>query len=210
MTKRHLNRIIRFKNLIIHREQWGPEIESAPTLDELFPGENLQRGTMDAVRRIEQEIREMKLIISYNLRHCGVGTRMTVTTGGETNEYDLLVDYFRMANDNELDRRQRFEEVMELLDAGIGAHKNRLPRAKIEMFSPITWIAYMIRLPITVLERAGLASHPKSQEKFLNAYAWVVQFAMLALILVVAGHYGAKIPWSDIFSYVIKAISGMK
>lgn len=210
MTKRHLKRIIRFKNLIIHREQWAAELDSAPTLDELFPGENLQRGTMEAVQRIEQEIRETKMIISYDLRHCGVGTRVTVTTRGEANDYDLIIDYFRMSNDDELDRSQNFEEVMELLDAGVGAHKNRLERAKFEMFSPITWIAYVIRLPITVLERAGLASHPKSQEKFLNVYAWAVQFSMLALILVVLGHYGAKIPWSDIFPYVIKAIPGMK
>lgn len=216
ITKRRLNRLVRFKDLIIHREQWAPEIESAPSLEELFPSEHLQRGTMDAIQRIEREIRESMMLVTQHLRQCGVGTGVVITRFNrlenrrETTNHDLVLDYFRMSNDDELDRHRNFEELVERLDMGIGLHKNRLPHAKHDLFNPIMWMAYVIRLPITVLERAGMMSHPKNQEKFLNVYAWVVQFAMLALILMVAGHYGAKIAWGDIFSYVIKAIPGMK
>jgi hypothetical protein len=214
-TKNRLERLIRFKNLIVHREQWAPEMDSSPTLDELFPGEKLQEGSPQAVYRIDLEIRETMLLAFRALWECGVSSRARVTISSfdfnfldpqkkkkETVEYDLLVDYFNVPSD--VDRHRNFEAVMQRLDMGIGAYKDRLPRAKRDRFNPLMWTVFLVRLPITVLERAGMLRHPNSQEKLLNVYTWVVQFSMLALILAVLGHYGAKIPWSDIFSYVMK------
>jgi hypothetical protein len=220
-TKKRLNRLVRFRNLVIHRERWGPDLDSALALDELFPGENLKENAYETLRRVEREITEQMALVFNVLRRCGVQTRVSFSRSNfadnflgqsaekkERVEYDLILDFFNVPRD--VNWSQNMEALLQRLDMGIGIHKTHLPQAKWDLFNPAMWMAYIIRLPITVLERAGMMSHPTTQEKFLTVYAWVVQFATLALILIVAGHYGAKIPWSNIFSYVIKAIPGVK
>lgn len=209
-TQRRLDRLTRFKHLIIHRERWAPELRTAPALDELFPGENLKPGTWEVIQRIEGELRECLMITHRDLRLCGVSPRTVFVhydadkRSEVTRDYDVALDYFHMSREVDL-RRKNFEVLMERLDMAIGIYRDRLPRAKREGFSPITWLAYLIRIPITVLERAGMMSHPENQKTFIKAYVWVVETLMLVLIIMALGHYGAKIPWSDIISWATKA-----
>lgn len=102
--------------------------------------------------------------------------------------------------------QQAYEFVMHVLDQGIGIHTLRLKLAKRELFNPVIWMAHLIRLPITIMERAGLASHSKGQEVLVSTYGWFMRIAMGALVLIIIGHYGAKIPWSEILSRAIKTI----
>ena len=209
-TKNRLERLKRFKNLVIHRERWALEMQTVTPLAELFPGENLKECTFETVQRIEAELRESLMLVFYGMREVAIETHARYRTfdrienRDKTWEYDLILDYFHMSDGD--NRQKNFELLMGRLDMAIGIYKARLPRAKRELFSPITWIAYAVRLPITILERAGLLAHPKSQEKFLNAYGWAVQLATLAVILLILGHYGAKVPWSKIFSYLMSAL----
>jgi len=58
-TKFKLERMVRFKNLIIHREWWADDIDMAPPIAQLFPGENLASNSSVTVQRINQEIKQM-------------------------------------------------------------------------------------------------------------------------------------------------------
>jgi hypothetical protein len=217
-TKKRLDRLVRFRSLAIHQARWAPDLDSVPKLDELFPGEKLKDGAFETLRRIKREITEQIPLVFNDLRRCGVKTQVSfsrpffpdnfVTEPPERKErveYDLLLDYFNVPR--QVSGSQNMEALLQRLDMGIGIHKDHLPWAKWDLLNPVMWMAHIIRLPITVLELAGMMSHPKTQQKFLNVYAWIVQFLMLALILVVLGHYGAKIPWSDIFSYIMKMMA---
>ena len=54
-----------------------------------------------------------------------------------------------------------FELLLGAIERGVGSYLYRRKVALREMFNPINWIAYMLRLPIVILERAGIETANK-------------------------------------------------
>ena len=77
--------------------------------------------------------------------------------GEKPREYDLIVDYFRLPRTRQV--RMRSRPLWEFLVTRSECTRRGKKRAFWEMFNPINWIANAIRLPFTIMERAGFASH---------------------------------------------------
>jgi hypothetical protein len=203
-TKRLLARIHRFQNLIRHRERWAPDLEFACPLEDVVPANvpEIQRG-----QYLDREILRMMQDVHRAVNFAGVPTsvyhehRDPVDNHEEQERYDLILDYFRLPRwDNGY---KAFEAVMSVLEQAIGVYEVRLNQAKREFFNPVAWVAHVIRIPITVLERAGLAAHEKTASMVIGAYARSVQILMVIILVFIAVRLGVKIPWKE---FVVRLI----
>lgn len=208
-TKRTIARLERFKNLIIHLERWAGDVDAAPSLAELFPGENVTVGTVAAIQRIEQEIRQLAPVVLWDLRWPRIPTTAwfgsLMSAGDKRREYNVITDYFRLPRAQHA--QACYEAVIEVLDNGIGVYKTRLHQAKRDMVNPIVWIASVVRLPITIMEHAGLATSEEGQRMALGVWGKIVRALWVVFLVLGAIHYGVKVPWSDIVTKLITEFS---
>ena len=84
---------------------------------------------------------------------------------------------------------------MQSLERGVGVYAELKKAALRRMFSPLTWIAALLRIPITVLERAGMA---EASSGMLKAYAWILRITFLALVVFGAAKLGISVPWKEV------------
>ena len=118
-------------------------------------------------------------------------------------EYDVITDYFRPPRPVNKPHHA-YETVMHVLNNAIGVFEARKKRAFWEMFNPVTWAAFFIRLPITIMERAGFGGNRKSQELLVGAYATFVKAVMAAILVLVLVKLGVTIPWDEIVKAAVR------
>jgi hypothetical protein len=209
-TRLKLKRMIRLRDLIIHKENWAGHIDLAQPLAKLFPGEVVTPGTFPLAQRIDQEIRQTRRMVLWDLHAIGVDTvvihkeHLGFGIEPEEQKYDLIMDYFRLPREG--DGHAAFQAVIDNLEQGIGLYKGRLKQAWWELFNPVVWAARAIRIPITVMERAGFGAHEKTQEMLLGGYGKFMRIAMALILSFLALILGAKVPWKEIVTGIINAI----
>jgi hypothetical protein len=206
-TKLKLARMVRFKHLIVRRENWAGDADTAPPLAELFPDENVQQGNFLTVQRINEEIKETMLMVYRDLEAIGIPTVVSyeeydpVEGKDVLRKYNLIMDYYRLPRSG--DGHASYQAVIDVLLEGIGAYKGWFKQAKRELFNPVIWAAYLIRIPITVMERAGFGAHEKTQAMMLGWYGRFVQVMMAIILGLFMVRQGIKFPWKEIFNWVM-------
>jgi hypothetical protein len=204
--KRKIRHLTKFRDLIIHRERWaGADADAAP-LHELFP--ELKPGEYPRVEVLEREIKRMQRPIHFDLNFAYVTTgvihnhREAVTREIVETRYDVILDYFRLPRDG--NNHGAYEAVMNTLEEGIGTYQAALMRAKRDMYNPLAWIAQLVRMPITVMERAGFGQHEKTQELMLGGYVRFIKIMMGVVLTFLALILGIKVPWGEIVNGIIQ------
>lgn len=209
-TRLKLKRITRLRDLIIHKERWPSHIDLAQPLAVLFPGEKLDANAYSTDQRIEQEIQQTRRMVWWDLNWIGVPTGVIWTERPvrglepERKEFDVVMDYFRLPRAE--NPHAAFVAVIDVLQQGIGLWKGRLRQSKFELFNPVIWAAKAIRLPITVMERAGFGANEKSQELLLGGYGKFMRIAMGLILSFLALILGVKVPWKEIVTAIIDTI----
>lgn len=209
-TKHRLKRMTRLRDLIIHNERWATHIDLAQPLEALFPGENLKSANYATTQRIDQEIRQIRRMVWWDLHYIGVDTvvvwkgRRILEHKEPDKKFDVIMDYERLPRQE--NGHPAFQAVIDVLEQGIGLCKGRLRRAKMEMFNPIMWAAYAIRIPITVMERAGFGANKKTQDMLLGGYARFMRIAMAGILGLLLLLLGFKVPWKHIVDAIIDTI----
>lgn len=115
--------------------------------------------------------------------------------------FDIVLDYFRLPRHTR--PQDAYEYLMGVLEQTIGVYESRLKQSKRDFWNPVTWLAHLVRLPITVMERAGLMNHNKSAEMVLGGYAKFVRIAVGAIIVLILLRLGVKMPWKEAFAKVV-------
>jgi len=193
--KRIIARLRLFQDLARYREGFDHELQFARTLEELLP-----EGTSEAQRPfvIDRELNRLIPIIHRDLRRAEIPTHMaevtrkptkfdkkgdvveTVTVKGS--DYDILENFHGHQN--------VFEGLMTLLERAIGVYQEWRDAAFRDLFNPLVWLAWFIRLPIFVLERAGLQDEATAS-RVIQGYGWIVRIAVLWVLI----RLGGPIPW---------------
>src|SRR5262249_16508300 len=83
-----------------------------------------------------------------------------------------------------------FEVLMTLLERAIGVYQEWRDAAFRDLFNPLVWLAWFIRLPISVLERAGLQDEATAS-RVVKGYGGIVRIAVLGVLM----RLGVPIPW---------------
>jgi hypothetical protein len=159
-TKRGLARLHYFQEFIRRLERVHHNLDLASAIEQVViefvsPGDNRNY--------IDQEIPRLMRLVQRDLKVAGVITKryrldwhyvrkITIRT-----DFDIIMDYFCLPYNEH--SRSAFYSIMLTLDQGIGIYESRLKLAKLEIFNPRMWMVYLTRLPIMIIEGAGLMGH---------------------------------------------------
>jgi hypothetical protein len=205
-TRYILKQAKKFQDLIRHRERWASDIDLAQPLKKLLPG--IPEALW--VQSIDLEIGKLQRPVHWALNHFGVSTSTLykdryAPEAEEPRRYDLVLDYFRLPRVSG-ETHAPFEAVMSIMNQGIGVVEVHKRHTAWNLINPISWIAYLIRLPITVMERAGFMGNEKTEEMMLGAYAKFMRLMMAAVVTFAAIRLGVKIPWKELVAKYIETL----
>jgi len=197
LCRRVLMRLERMQNLIRLREPWERDLARP---DPAVPETDIH-GREIALAR---EINRLIPLIVHHLDLAGISTEAVgqdwdehfdgqqMTRRQVERDWNVFEDYFELSA-----RSDSYQLQMQALERGIGWYSVRKERAFWELFSPISWIAFVIQIPIKALERAGVPMEDASSKGVLGI-AWVLRLSMLTLLGLACAKLGLSIPWDKI------------
>lgn len=200
-TRRILARIRQFRDLAIDCDRWA-------TL--LVPSSEKPIGpTRKPITEMEHQLNKLVLPVARDMDMVGVRHGMTVSGGGMGKpdrkvQYDLLADFTIFPDDY---REQRLEALMHRLEMAIGAYEEHQRNAIRDWFNPLFWIAAVIRIPVSILEFAGLISTEEENSAVVKFYGCAVRIAFLSVLVFLAAFLAKKtgipLPW-DLLGHLFK------
>jgi hypothetical protein len=130
----------------------------------------------------------MKGLIAGDLEWARVPTSVTVLAERvdeslrlkwKDQEFDLIQSVFEIGRLPQSHALRR--ETVHQLEEAIGIYEAIQRRERRQLFSPITWLAWLIRIPLAVLDRAGLLTEATAPPiaKIVIEILWVVLLAVL-------------------------------
>ena len=182
-----------------------PFLQFAQPIEKLLPP---FKDTFERQHYLDAEIARLTPIVSLMLREVGLSTiftRSNVNSHGapiptKQESFDIITGYLH-APFGSLDGQRIVGPLITLLEEGIGTYLARQENARRELFYPTVWLAYILRLPITVLIRAGILP---SGEFVTNIYGKLLQAGMFVLIVLLSIKLGITIPWERLVTYFLK------
>jgi hypothetical protein len=163
---------------------------------------------IDRVVLLPREINRLTPVVYWILQDAGVPTRVGVAErdwqrgpGGlnettVTRTYDLVTDFFDHAHDPSF-----FELLQRVIEEGIGAYESRMEVARSERYNPLVWVASIIRIPITIMEYAGIIP---DNLIIARVFSLALQLLMFLILLFVAVRMGVGIPWEALVRALVK------
>jgi len=179
-----------------------PYIQFAQPIEKLIPA---CKDSFERQHYLEIEIARLTPIVGLILNQFGLSVMFNRTirdSQGDPKQesFDILNQYLHVPLGSP-DGQHLIDPLMTLLEKGIGVGMSRQERARYEFLYPTTWLAYLIRLPITVLVRAGILP---SSELIGSIYGKFIQILTLVLIVLLSIKLGIAIPWERIIGYILK------
>jgi len=202
---RAIKRLRKLQGLIRHRERWGYDLPFAPPLESLLPSGTPKEHEHEV---IEREIAGLLHRVFRDLEVVGIDPVFTYESleldwekmkeRPKEREWNVILDYFSLPHTS---NAAMYRAVMEVLEGGIGIHEDLLERAKTRRWSPLFWIAQVVRAPLTVLDYAGLTDE-ETRSSVVKAYGWVVRIAFLLLLAFAFAKLGLSIHWTKLLELV--------
>jgi hypothetical protein len=205
--RRAIDTLKRFQDLVRHYMPLPPDIDFARPLSELIPAGTKKEHEHST---IEQQINRLAPRVSRDLALAGIDTHVSLSKWEEKEfgglemekvslDQDLIGNYFDMQHGGSSLQTHRM--LMYAIEEGIGVYESFKSAAMRRMFNPITWVAAVVRLPITILERAGVESGEASSG-VVKAYGLLLRVLMLVIVLFIAAKLGISIPWEKLFAFL--------
>ncbi len=190
-----------FRALAIDCDRWA-------TL--LVPSSERPIGsTRKPITEMEHLLNKLVSPVARDMDMVGVRHGVTVSGGGTGKpdrkvQYDLLADFTTFPDDY---RQERLEALTHRLEMAIGAYEERKRDAIRDWFNPLFWIAAVIRIPVSILEFAGLISTYEENSAIIKFYGWAVRIAFLSVLVFLAAFLAKKtsfsLPW-DLLGHLFK------
>ena len=202
--RRAIRWLRRFQILLIHRERWGNYLQDAPPIELVLPGVEEK----DRYRLIEREINRLIPLVGSVLDIIDISTTVTMSDYEHDlatenlamkkvdRTYDLIDHYFELPRESR-QSQEFFRLLMQTLERGIGGLEEAQRAAVRRAFSPITWLAWGVQMPILILKRAGVEIQDASS-KGAAAVGWALRLVMLAFVVFAAAKLGLSIPWEKL------------
>jgi len=197
-----LNEFNRFRDLVLHYIPFaGYEEQESRSLKELL-AKDIQE-TKQRYQTLKKNIDEMIPPIKKYLYRAGIETKIK-SKGYEPGslkimekEYDIILDIFQLPH--RLDA-EIYDMLISTIDRGIGFYKRLRKQELINLVSPISWIAYIFRIPLLIIQRTGLVTNDEGASLLLKLYIWVVRLIVLLILLLIAKKLGIE----NLIAYALK------
>jgi len=193
-----IKRLETLKDLIFYYCPFAGYDEYATTpLEELIPGD-FTRRMRDM--KIKEYICKLIPLVRESLFFGKINVAILSTRYKRgrkvVREFDIILDLFDYLNGA---RTKPYDVVVNTLNQGIGYYENAEHRAFWELFNPLSWIAFILRIPLLIIQKAGLVSDEEVASKILIFYVWLVRIIILTGIAFLTAKLGISIPWHLIF-----------
>ena len=206
--KRRIQALRKYQDLVRHRERSPESLRFAQRLEDLI---GPFKDQLERMHLLEQEIARLSPIVFHILQDVGVPTSVyrkveefpagsAIESTQKEEKYDLIVGYLQVPVGS-IEAQRNCDLLVTILEEGIGMYQSRKQIAWREIFYPTVWLAYIVRLPITILERAGVRP---SDQMITDIYGKLLQAAMLVLIVLLGLKLGFTIPWERIITNILK------
>ncbi|MBM4035673.1 MAG: hypothetical protein FJ291_28370 [Planctomycetes bacterium] len=195
-----------------HHQRWAHQLKFARPIEQLLPGETPE---IDRPEVLKREILRLTPSVKRDLARAMVSSTFAMTRDEPkfdsekcrtvlketTRTFDVVGEYSLLNPTDpwDRDRQQYFELLMGSLEQGIGFFTEARRAARLRKFNPVCWLAFVLRFPILVLEKAGLQSE-ETESGVLKTYGWLVRLVMVILLASIAAKLGVSIPWQEIGS----------
>jgi hypothetical protein len=87
------------------------------------------------------------------------------------------------------------------LERGIGGYEEMQRASVRRAFNPISWMAWIVGIPIRVLELAGVPMDDASS-KGVSVIAWLLRLAMFVVVTFTAAKLGFSLPWDRLGAFL--------
>jgi hypothetical protein len=202
--KRILSTLKDFEDLVRHDYVFDAQ-HARRTLQDLVPGADVP---VDRERLLTEKMNRLIPIVSDVIWLSGVDTTMIIEkyetdladleTKKVSRHYDLLDHYFDP--DHRGDSRN-YSYLTQALDRTIGVFEHVKKRRFSELFNPATYIAWVLRFPITVLEKSGLEGDDASSV-MIKGYGWLIRVLMLLVLALLANKLGISNAWDKLIGFI--------
>ena len=120
--------------------------------------------------------------------------------GGEEayREYDIIWQFFAWIEGSSA---RAYELIIGKLDQGLGYYEAIKYKAKRDIFNPIAWIAFILRIPSIIIEKTGLVPPEKGASFLFKMYALLIRGLILIILALLAAKLGVSIPWNVLFKF---------
>jgi len=192
-----LERLEIFKDLVRHNSPYGGYIgkEFARPLEELIT-ENIPPGRMYDI--LEQHINQLIPLVHRDLFYARISLGATRGEAGSEAErhYDMILQFFEFIRDG---GGNVYNMVIGALDQGIGYYKAKKHQAFWDIFNPVSWIAFILRIPLIIIQKTGLVIDEKGASWILKIYGLIIRALILLILAFLATKLGVSIPWNVLF-----------
>lgn len=207
--KKIIERLRLFQDLVRNDWRWGDHIAVARPLETLLP-QGTDKSQFPLI--LEQHINRLVPLVARDLYVAAVETRIRferternydfekhIAVFEEKKEiYDVIEHYFDLPRS-----RDSFDAVMAAIERGIGIYEGRKAAAISEKYNPVHWLAALVRLPLTVIEDAGISEDTETHSKFANLYMWALKIILLIILGAIATKLGFS-TWDNIIKLVAR------
>jgi len=209
--KRRVEILKRYQNLIRHRERWAPEMEFTTPIEKDIPDIKPTTDPYHRMMLIEREISRLVVPVHHMLNQVGICTAVVRTPldplapaddAKPSRSYDIIADYFHLQSIG-TGQQRNFELLMRMLEQGIGAYQMRQERAFRDLFNPLFWVAMVVRSPIWVLERAGVAHDEQMRTLIVGIYGRLI-YSLIIILLGLAIVRQGILTWKDVVPLILK------
>lgn len=183
-----INRLKLLKNLIRHAHRWAHQIDLAPPLKKIGINEKdphrhvLIREKINNLLPIAERathIAKVRTVIRTKEQDLSDDLKL------KNAEYDIFINYDVVSKDGP--SVHHFDLVLDTLDRTIGVFREIRFR-RITDF-PIWLIAFILRIPITIIEYMGFDTKSNVVEKVLS---FVIQAIWLIALGIISAYFGNK------------------
>jgi hypothetical protein len=208
---RRLRELRRFKGLLQHYRRWAPDMQAIAPVETFFDREplaadpeyqwclgesGLPTDPLAKSKLFQREINRLIPLVARDLDDVGISRLVSWTESEPAEDVDVTHDLIENCLNHDASGAgvragNLHRQCMAQLEQGIGVYEYLANKAIARWRNPIHWLAAVIRLPLDVLEAAGL-SDEGNKSAVLTAYGWVMRFGAFLVLLLVAKKLGIE------------------
>ena len=193
-----------FEDLVRH--DFGFEAQHArQSLEKLVPGASV---TADRERLLKNKMNRLIPLVGDVMWLSGRDTTLILEQSISVEplrppkktrrRYDLLEHYFEPDHHGSFDN---YRHLIQALDRAIGVFEHKKKQEFWQLFNPATYIAWVLRFPISILERVGVEGDEASSV-MIKAYGWLIRLMMLLVLALVAQKLGISGVWEKLVNFI--------
>ena len=185
-------------DLVRHNQRWAHHIDRARPLEKLIGKKRAKSPHHHEY--IVEKLDKLLPVISKLADEESIPRILEYNSEYYSERLDLFINYHGLkaasiAAHDGVSSADSFDSVIAALRGIEGSLEHKLRLQLFACLNPIYWVAFILKLPITIFKLAGISS---GINIFEHIYAAIAQIIVVVLLTLAATKLGISIPWEDV------------